>query len=298
MALLALIGKPEEKHWRSWTSTPTASARDANTIADMVEPMQRAAAWLMNRVRVNRVEEGVRDGAPVFVKRRRAGAPIIVWFANRFLALAHSGVHMFLRADDWIAWEIHSARLLYPGRPGVTAGADRAVIIPKACGSSLRALLRRTDSDPTTAFILAAREVRRVHQIQCSYFNGPWSHGDLHLDNIICDSDAERATLIDFDTRHEQWINPTQRHTDDLKVLLLELIALSSDRWRPLATAFVEEYGEHSVLSELDRQLSVPRGFGRLLWYARTQSSSTRRMEPRLQALREIIHRAVGREGS
>jgi tRNA A-37 threonylcarbamoyl transferase component Bud32 len=264
----------------------------------MLEAVQRGVAWLMNRVRVNHVEEGVRDGRLVFVKRRRAGASIVVWFANLFLALAHSGSRMFVRADEWIAWEVHCARLLYPERPEVTAGGDRAVIIPKVDGISLRALLRRNDGDPTTALILAAREVRRVHQIQCGYFNGAWSHGDLHPDNIICDSNAERATIIDFDTRHEPWTSATQRHGDDLKVLLLELIALSSDTWRPLATAFVEEYREYSVLSELDRQLSVPRGFDRLLWYARTQSSSTHRMEPRLQALREIIHRAIGREES
>jgi hypothetical protein len=247
----------------------------------MVEPVQRAMAWLMNRVRVNRVEEGLRDGAPVFVKRRRAGAPIMVWFANRFLALADSGGRMFVRAHEWIAWEIHCARLLYPGRPDVTVGAGRAVIVPKACGISLRALVRRNDGDPTTAFI-----------------NGTWSHGDLHLDNIICDSTAQRAVLIDFDTRHEPRNSATQRHGDDLKVLLLELIGGSSDAWRPLATAFIAEYREHSVLRELDRQLSVPRGFGRLLWYARTQSASTRRMEPRLQALREIIHHAIRREDS
>ena len=262
----------------------------------MVEPVQRAVAWLMNRVRVNHVEEGVRDGRPVFVKRRRAGAPIIVWFANRFMALAHSGSWMFVRAHEWIDWELHCARLLYPERPDVTVGAGHAVIIPKVWGISLRALLRRNDGEATPAVILAAREVRRVHQIHCSYFNGAWSHGDLHLDNIICDSNTERAVLIDFDTRHQPWISHTQRHGDDLKVLLLELIGLSSDTWRPLATAFIEEYRERSVLSELDRQLSVPRGFGRLLWYARTQSASTRRMEPRLQALREIIHHAVGRE--
>jgi len=264
----------------------------------MLEVVQRAVAWLMNRVRVNHVEEGVRDGRPVFINRRRAGAPILVWFANLFLALAHSGGCMFVRAHEWIDWELRCARLLYPGRPEVTVGAGRAVILPKVCGFSLRALLRRNDGNVTRAVILSAREVRRAHQIQCSSFNGAWSHGDLHLDNIICDSNSERAVLIDFDTRHEPWTSATQRHGDDLKVLLLELIGLSSDTWRPLATAFIEEYREPSVLSELDRQLSVPRGFGKLLWYARTQSSSTRRMEPRVQALRQIIHHAISREDS
>ena len=262
----------------------------------MLEPVLRAVAWLMNRVRVNHVEEDVRDGRPVFVKRRRPGAPIVVWFANRFLALAESGGCMFVRADEWIDWELHCARLLYPGRGTAAVAADRAVILPKVCGISLRALLRGNDADAATAVRMAAREVRRVHQLQCSYFNGPWSHGDLHLDNIICDSNAERAVLIDFDTRHEPWISSTERHSDDLKVLLLELIGLSSERWRPLATAFIEEYREQSVLSQLEHQLSVPRGFGRLLWYARTQSSSTRRMEPRLRALREIIHHTIRRE--
>ena len=172
------------------------------------------------------------------------------------------------------------------------------MIIPKVCGITLRDLLRRNDGDPTTAFILAAREVRRVHQIQCSHFNAAWSHGDLHLDNIICDWNTQRAVLIVFDTRHQVWTSSTQRHSDDLKVFLLELIGLSSDAWRPLATAFIEEYREYSVLSELDRQLCVPRGFARLLWYAQTQSSSIRRMEPRLQVIREIIHHVIRREES
>jgi hypothetical protein len=58
------------------------------------------------------------------------------------------------------------------------------------------------------AFILAARELRRVHQIHCSHYKAAWSHGDLHLENIICDVDSERAALIDFDTRHEFRIEP------------------------------------------------------------------------------------------
>src|SRR5688572_5805307 len=111
--------------------SPYGRSTRRRQLTSMIEPVQRAVAWLMNRVRVNHTEEGVRDGAPVFVKRRRPSAPIIVWFANWFLALAHSGVRMFFRADEWIAWEIHCARLLYPERPDVTVDGSRAVIIPK-----------------------------------------------------------------------------------------------------------------------------------------------------------------------
>src|SRR5262245_12106235 len=118
----------------------------------MIERIERVVAWLMNRVRVNHVQEGMHDGAPVFVKRRRAGAQIITWFANRFLALADSGICMFVRADEWTDWEIHCAGLLYPERPVVKAGSGRAVIIPKVSGISLRKLVLREDPDVNKAF--------------------------------------------------------------------------------------------------------------------------------------------------
>jgi hypothetical protein len=259
----------------------------------MLERVQRLVAWLMNRVRVNEVQEGVRDDLPVFVKRRRTGAQIIIWFANRFLALANSGVCMFVRADEWIDWEVHCAQLLYSERPAVKVVPGQAVIIPKVSGISLRRLLRRNDTDVEKAFILAARELRRVHRIECNYYKAAWSHGDLHLDNIICDLNAERAVLIDFDTRHESRIGQTQRHADDLKLVLLELIGLSNEKWPQFATAFIEEYRDGSVLKELSRQLFVPHGFAKLLWYARTNCSSVYRIESRLRNLREIINRAI-----
>ena len=262
----------------------------------MIELIQRVVAWLMNRVRVNQVQQDMRDGLPVFVKRRRAGGQVVIWFANRFLAFAHSGICMFVHADEWTEWEVHCAELLYPGRSGVTVGSGHTLITPKVYGSSLRTLLHRDDTDVNKAFILAARELRRVHQIPCRYYKAGWSHGDLHLDNIVVDLNTERAVLIDFDTRHEFRISQTQRHSDDLKIVLLELIGLSDDKWSQLATAFIEEYSETSVLSELSRQLFVPRGFAKLMWYARTNCSPMHRIEPRLESLREIIHSELGKK--
>jgi hypothetical protein len=258
----------------------------------MIDLFQRAVAWLMNRVRVNHIRQGMWDGVPVFVKRRRAGGTMCIWFANRFLAWAQSGICMFVRADEWLEWEIHCARLLYPERSVVKISADRALITSRCCGSSLRQLLRRDEPD-VNALVLAARELRRVHQIQCSYYQAAWSHGDLHLDNIVCDLAAERAVLIDFDTRHEFRVSPLQRHSDDLKVALLELIGMSDDKWLPLATAFLEEYGERLVLNELGRQLFIPRGFAKILWHARTNCASTGQIENRFKILREVIHRVT-----
>jgi hypothetical protein len=198
--------------------------------------------------------------------------------------------------DEWINWEIHCASLLYPERPAMKPDSVQAVMIPGVFGSSLRTLICRDDTNVGKAIILAARELRRVHQIHCSYYEAAWSHGDLHLDNIICDGDSERAVLIDFDTRHERRLSQTARQSDDVMVVLLELLGLPDEKWLPWATAFVEEYGERYVLSELGRQLFVPRGFARLLWYARTNCAPVHRMEPRLQLLREIVHRVSGNE--
>ena len=254
----------------------------------MIELFQQAVAWLMNRVRVNQIQQHLQDGAPMFLKRRRTGGSSIIWFGNRFLALAGSGICMFVRADEWIDWEVHCARLLYPERPDVRVGPGPAVSIPEICGISLRQLLHGTRIH-VSAFVAAARELRRVHRLQCRIYKAAWSHGDLHLDNILYDPAADRAVLIDFDTRHELTINATQRHCDDLKVVLLELIAMPAEEWREYATAFIAEYGDSSVLYELSRHLCVPRAFARVLWYTRTNCASIRRLEPRLQTLREII---------
>jgi hypothetical protein len=255
----------------------------------------------MNRVRVNSLEQYVDEGAPAFLKRRRAWGAAAIRLANRFLALADSGTCMFASAGEWAAWEIHCARLLYPERPGVKAGPGRTVIIPRVGGVSLRELLQRGETDPGKtgeAFILAARELRRAHRIQCPYYNAGWSHGDLHLDNIICDGNAERAVLIDFDTRHEFRVGETQRQSDDVKVVLLELIGLPDERWRQPAAAFIAAYGAGAVLKTLSGQLSVPRGFARILWHARTNCAPLQRIEPRLRSLREIIAQVSSMAGT
>lgn len=66
-----------------------------------------------------------------------------------------------------------------------------------------------------------------------------------------------------------------------------------AEQWRPLATAFIEEYGVSSVLDELIQQLIVPRAFARIFWYTRTNCSPIRRLEPRLRSLREIIRQVT-----
>lgn len=49
----------------------------------MIELVQRVVAWLMNRVRVNQVQQCMRDGATVFVKRHQAGGQILLALRSR-----------------------------------------------------------------------------------------------------------------------------------------------------------------------------------------------------------------------
>ena len=258
----------------------------------MMELIQRIVAWLMNRVRVNRIQRTIRDGLPLVLKRRRFGGSIVIWFGNRFLSLAGSGIGMFVRARDWMAWETHCAQLLYPARPVVKFGPGNAVGLPEVSGLSLRQMLHRHETD-LRAFAAAARELRRAHQIPCSVYQAAWSHGDLHLDNILFDSATNQATLIDFDTRHELGLPPVQRHADDLKVMLLELIATADDEWIRPATTLIREYGDAVVLEELSRQLFVPQGFAKILLYTRTSGCATSQIDQRLPSLREIIQQVT-----
>jgi hypothetical protein len=75
--------------------------------------------------------------------------------------------------------------------------------------------------------------------------------------------------------------------------MLLELMKLPEEQWCEPATALIEEYRDASILDELSRQLFVPRGFAKILWYVRTYGSATRQVEQRLQTVRTIIQRVA-----
>ena len=52
----------------------------------MIELFQQAVAWLMNRVRVNQIQQHMQNDVRMFLKRRRTGGSTIIWFGNRFLS--------------------------------------------------------------------------------------------------------------------------------------------------------------------------------------------------------------------
>ena len=246
----------------------------------------------MNRVRVNSVRTEIRNNVQVYVKTRRFGGSFVIWCGNKFLSMAGSGIHMFVRTSEWIAWELHCAQLLYPDRTATSVRSGKILVLPEIRGVSLRELVRSNRLDANAAEA-AACEIRRAHLLHCPIYNGGWSHGDLHLGNILYDQELNQATLIDFDTRHEPELDEISRHADDLKTVLLELISISATGWYDLAFSFLNAYQNCELLKELDLQLTVPHGIARIFWHTRTANCSLQEIEPRLQSLREIIHQIV-----
>jgi hypothetical protein len=260
----------------------------------MLEAAQQLIAAAMTRVHVNRSRETVLNGVPMISKTRRRGAGMVIAGGNLFLALAHSGVRMFVRAPAWIDWERYCTQLLYPQAAPTRAISRRAVGLARIPGTSLRQSL--CEGQPlSSALHSAAMEIFRAHQLECPRYRSKWSHGDLHLDNVLYDATTGRAFLVDFDTRHVGNLSSEWRHADDLLVLLLDLLATDGENWRALADAFLEAYPDARVLGELERRLTVPRGFSKILFHTRTGGRPTQQIETRLRELRPMIRIAAER---
>ena len=222
-----------------------------------------ALARLIDAVRVNVTTEIVRDGRRLVLKRRRKGCSAVVACGNVFLALARSNIVMFPAVRAWQAWELHSYALLHGGARRAAAVGRDAIVVEALPGETLARRLARGGLTPAM-MAAAARELGRAHALA-------WSHGDPHLGNVLYDEAADRAYLIDFETRHEPQLSVTERRADDLLVLLMDVMASdASPRWLELARALVATYPAREALGVVRDRLRPPDGWARVLWRIRT----------------------------
>jgi hypothetical protein len=220
-------------------------------------------ARLIDAVRVNVTTEIVRDGCRLLLKRRRKGCSAVVACGNVFLALARSNIVMFPSVRAWQAWELHSYALLHGGARRAGAVGRDAIVVEALPGETLARRLARGGLTPAM-MAAAARELGRAHALA-------WSHGDPHLGNVLYDEAADRAYLIDFETRHEPQLSVTERRADDLLVLLMDVMASdASPRWLELARALVATYPAREALGVVRDRLRPPDGWARVLWRIRT----------------------------
>jgi len=248
-----------------------------------------AAESALNRIKINAISKEIRNGRPVWVKRRRAAGGPVARFANLFFRWAQNPVYVWPRLEAWQEWEIYCFRKLNGDAFQAFAEGNSVVCAEKLPGTSLSEHL---DNGTLTTDMLgaAALEFRRAHQLWCERFNGPWSHGDAHLANVLYDEAEHRARFIDFEVIHKSCLSAVERHADDLLVFLQDMAGrVRSDLWLPYSLAFIGTYEDPEVIAALKHRLVVPRGVPRVWWAVRTRCINGRELRQRVQALRDAL---------
>ena len=246
-----------------------------------------ALGRLVDRIKINAISKEMRDGRPVWIKRRRRTSRPIMACANRFFALAGNPVQALDDLAAWQQWEIGCFRQLHGDGFRAFADGARAVAADEVPGVNLTVPL--DDGTLTPRMVAAAaRELRRAHGWEGRAFGGAWSHGDPHLGNVVYDAAADRARIIDFEVMHRRHLSAEARHADDLLVFLQDMVGrISAEKWLPIARAFLAAYDRPEIVARLRPQLALPRGVARVWWLVRTTYMHPRELARRLDALRE-----------
>ena len=256
--------------------------------------LSEAANQVINYIKINSITVEMRAGRPIWVKRRRLGSELIASQANLFFRLAQGRVHVWVDPKKWQHWELCCFRLLQEPRFRVFAEGSRTVCMDALPGMHLCEHLKH-GTLTLRALEAAGRELRRAHQLWCPEFDDWWSHGDPHLDNVIYDSAANRARLIDFEVVHDRSLPALRRQADDLLVFLQDLIGrVPAEQWLPFALGFINAYGRPEVAAELRTLLFVPNGLAGLWWRLRTENFERQELIRRVNALRRALGRALG----
>ena len=247
------------------------------------------AAAAVDFLKINTVEHKFRQGKPVVVKTRTATSQQIAETANLFFGLANIPIRFLSKTEDWQRWEIDCYHMLNGDRFRAFAVGESAICVEKVPG---RSVWDHMIEGKLTRPIMeaAALEFRRAHALRSTELEGPWSHGDATMQNVMYDAKSDRARLIDFEIMHEKSVQPEARHADDLVVFLLDLVAKSArTKWLPLAVAFLQAYGRKEVLAAMKEQLVVPTGLARIWWNVRTSFANAAKVKRRIELLRNAV---------
>jgi hypothetical protein len=180
--------------------------------------------------------------------------------ANLYFRMSSIPIRFWSKMDDWRRWKIGCFKMLNGDRFRVFASGARTVCEEKLPGKSLWHHMNR---GTLTRQMLeaAAHEIRRAHQFWNDEFDGPWSHGDAGMTNVIYNQRTGRARLIDFEIIHDKSLPATVRHADDLLVFLLDIVGIvPGQQWLPFALRFLNAYDSLDVIAELKNQLALPSG--------------------------------------
>jgi tRNA A-37 threonylcarbamoyl transferase component Bud32 len=254
----------------------------------MASLLASVRAWV-DRIHLNRTVCVQREGRPVLLKKRCSEAWLVMRLANVFFRWARNPVEVIASTAEWQRWEAEWFRRLHGAEFSAGAEPDGTHWLEWLPGESLSHHLA-AGTLRATHMAAAGAELRRAHAVRCVYHGAGWSHGDSHTGNFIFDAVTGRARIVDFEVRHVRGLPETDRHADDLLVMLHDLCGrCHADAWLPLAEAFLHGYGRSEIIGMLPKKLHVPRGVPRVWLAVRTTWMPRPELERRFAALREAI---------
>jgi len=254
--------------------------------------LTRPFSHALDSVQLNSIAEETRGGRRIVIKHRSDAGRAVARMANFYFRVARIPISYWTKVRDWQAWELKWFRRLNP-RFIAYRQNGHDVCIEKLPGQSLwdcmlnkRLTLRMIRA--------AASEFRRAHGMHCEELSAPWSHGDASMSNVIYDPVTDRARLIDFEILHDPTQPAPARHADDLYVFLLDMAGyVPRNRWLPMALAFLRAYDRPEVIAELQKRLILPGGIARIWWRVRSNFMTSRKINRRLQRLRQALERGA-----
>lgn len=254
----------------------------------MAEALTNAAARFVDSLKINSISEAVRRGRQVVIKRRHVYSAQLTELANLYFRIAGLPIRFWTKAEDWQRWEVECFKMLNGDRFRVSRLRKNAICIDQLPGESLWEHLNRQTLSRRMVEA-AGFEFRRAHEFWSKEFQGPWSHGDAGLANVMYDEKSNRARLIDFEIVHDKTLPALSRHADDLLIFLLDVIATASGRqWLPLTLAFLNAYDNSPVIAQLSRQFAPPSGMAWIWWGVRTSFAKPAKIKQRLAKLQDL----------
>ena len=251
--------------------------------------LSHAATKFVESLKINSISEKCRYRNFVVIKRRNIYGERAADLINFYFRLANVPIRYLSAVDRWRRWEANCFRMLNGDRFAAKIMDARTVRLDKLPGQSLWDHMKQGTLNERM-LESAAKEYRRAHQFWRDEFDGPWSHGDGSMPNVIYDEKTRRARLIDFEIMHEKSLPATTRHADDLLIFLLDMVdAVPTRQWLPFTTCFVKAYADRDVIAELQKRLVIPSGLSLIWWNVRTNFAKTGKAERRLRALRNAI---------
>ena len=268
-----------------------ATGKNGASLAEQLMPqaLANAAARLVDSLKINSVSESVRRGRRIVIKRRNGYSEQLAELSNLYFRMAGIPIRFWAKIANWRRWEVDSFNLLNGDRFRAWPCGEKTVCADKLPGKTLWEHLEH--GTLTKEMMEAAgREFRRAHQFRSNEFRGPWSHGDAGTNNVIYDHKTGRARFIDFEIVHDKSLHAKSRHTDDLLVFLLDVIAVAPNpQWLALALSFLNAYGNAAVICELEHELTIPSGMAWIWWGVRTSFANPAKVRRRLVKLRDVV---------